>query len=719
MGPSTQSTFHSVFSRALLAAGLMVGLAACTTSGSVNPTPNPTENTDIKNASAPENFAYATTRTVSLNISSEDLFADPVANSVVRISHSYDLAQNDTGQEILVALTNEQGKFSSEVSVPSHIESLLITLDAVGIPNTAEVAVASSVAVHFGPSQEDRSEVDTSSLTPQGLLSTQLYSYKTLGSWSSKGGLPKYLMEPYPIAPSKRTLGLIKTSFPENKSVTEHHPSFLVNDAETDLIFTDSAEVIVTFLHEGAGYKNTFAYYTYDPKNPPSSVDDIDNLTIIFPNSSYYKSGGSLLSGDRVKLKYGVGTSNVSTKFPAGTALGWAVVADGWKVAKNNKGSLSDGNAIYYSEKTLNADKAQHVVLLYDDVDKVLLLGAEDLNRNEKDTDHDFNDIVFKVTVSDPNAIELANIVKVDDGKDPDADKDGVTDSYDHYPSDPSKAFNTYHPSKAGVNTLAFEDRWPLEGDYDFNDLVVDYRVNQVMNAKNQVVELDAEFTFRAAGAAFTNAFAFELPIPASSVASVTGAHFVDPNGSFNYIKRNANGTEAGQDKAVIFVSDDVGALLGYLVNTNESDAKAEAKTVKLTVTFTEPQNKADFVPPYNPFIVTNLDSLSVSATGEERAGNRGREVHLANHAPTQLADMSLFGTLDDQSISEDGQWYVTQGNKLPWALHIPESFDYLIEKEEVSAGYTHFVDWVNSGGGSYADWYKNKEGYRDNTKIY
>jgi len=159
----------------------------------------------------------------------------------------------------------------------------------------------------------------------------------------------------------------------------------------------------------------------------------------------------------------------------------------------------------------------------------------------------------------------LDEIEPADDGIDPDTDEDGVSDSKDAYPNDPNKAFDSYSPSEKGFSTLAFEDRWPLEGDYDFNDLVVDYRINQILNASNEVVELDAEFKFRAAGAAFVNAFAFELPIPAKAVAEVKGAYFVDPNGTFDYIQLNANGTEAGQDNAVIFVADDIPSLLDFM----------------------------------------------------------------------------------------------------------------------------------------------------------
>ena len=54
-----------------------------------------------------------------------------------------------------------------------------------------------------------------------------------------------------------------------------------------------------------------------------------------------------------------------------------------------------------------------------------------------------------------------------------DTDNDGIIDFYDEYPDDPDKAYDTYTPSIYGWGTYAFEDLWPNQGDYDFNDLVI------------------------------------------------------------------------------------------------------------------------------------------------------------------------------------------------------------------------------------------------------
>ena len=105
----------------------------------------------------------------------------------------------------------------------------------------------------------------------------------------------------------------------------------------------------------------------------------------------------------------------------------------------------------------------------------------------------------------------------------------------------------------------------------------------------------------------------------------------------------------------------------------------------------------------FNPFIVVNQI--------------RGKEVHLADYKPTSLANPALFGTLDDDSNPALNRYYRTKTN-LPWALSTYESFQYPIEKNEVTKAYLKLIDWVISNGTQFTDWDTNAA-YRDNTFIY
>ena len=287
-----------------------------------------------------------------------------------------------------------------------------------------------------------------------------------------------------------------------------------------------------------------------------------------------------------------------------------------------------------------------------------------------------------------------------------DVDGDGVPDNLDNYPTDATRAFDNYYPSKTTYGTLAFEDLWPSKGDYDLNDLVVDYQFRVVTNAQNKVVDIKPVFHVRAAGAGLSNGFGFQIDgVLKGQVASVSGSSLLH-----GYISVASNGVENNQDKAVVIVFDNFNNVIhrqgnnGYyhtdpLVTTGYGD------TIKMNIHLSSPLALSVVgSPPYNPFLIKNM--------------TRPVEIHLADHLPTSLANTGLFGTGNDNSNAAAGRYYKTASN-LPWALNIPVKFDYTSEHIPIIQGYSHFATWAQSAGAQYADWYTNLAGYRSSGKIY
>ena len=266
-----------------------------------------------------------------------------------------------------------------------------------------------------------------------------------------------------------------------------------------------------------------------------------------------------------------------------------------------------------------------------------------------------------------------------------DTDGDGVPDDQDDYPTDPDRAFNNYFPGENTWATLAFEDLWPYKGDYDFNDLIVAYNINQVTNADNNVVDIRSKWDVRHNGAGFNNGFAFEIGADATAIASVTGY-----NHTSQHIAMNPNGTEAGQTKANFVIFDETIPNLG--------------QTIDHYVLLNSPISPLIIgTPPYNPYVIVN--------------GNTNVEVHLPDFEPTELANQSLIGTGDDTSDPGIGRYYKTDNN-LPWAINIVYDFVWMKEKAEITTGYLKFSDWAESGGTQYQDWYKDLPGYRDDNFL-
>lgn len=286
-----------------------------------------------------------------------------------------------------------------------------------------------------------------------------------------------------------------------------------------------------------------------------------------------------------------------------------------------------------------------------------------------------------------------------------DSDNDGVADNLDAYPNDAQRAANSFYPSENQFGTLAFEDLWPARGDYDFNDLVIDYRYQKVLNASNNVVDLKAKFVTRAIGGSFENGFGFQLDANSSAVNSVTGTAY-----SQNIINTNANGTESGQSKATVIVFDNAYDKLpaqgGFsFVNTVPGNPAVQADTTDIVVNFGNALSEAALgTAPYNPFIF-------VDAT-------RGREVHLVGGQPTDLVDANYFGTDADNTTPNTDNTYKTAAN-LPWALNITSGFDYPAEKNDIVQTYHLFDNWAQSGGLSNTDWFQDVSGYRNVQKLY
>jgi LruC domain-containing protein len=299
-------------------------------------------------------------------------------------------------------------------------------------------------------------------------------------------------------------------------------------------------------------------------------------------------------------------------------------------------------------------------------------------------------------------AVYVDNVVVT--GPVTDADNDGVDDDLDDYPNDPDRAFNVYYPNKTDWGTLAFEDLWPGEGDYDFNDLVLDYHFKSVLNSSNQLVEFFMDYSTRAVGASLINGFALMLGGDPANINSVTGSQMTE-----NYISLNSNGTEQNQSKTVVFLFDNafntIGSSGSQFVNTKEDVPYVDPDTSQLVVTYTDPvSTDITGTAPYNPFIVVDK--------------TRGKEVHLAGNVPTDLVDTGLFGTWADDSDPATGKYYQT-ANNLPWALDLPVSFDYPVEQVEILNAYNHFREWAESGGSVYDDWYEDNSGYRNDENIY
>lgn len=457
----------------------------------------------------------------------------------------------------------------------------------------------------------------------------------------------------------------IVAAIPERQNMVYLHPEYFTTANTGINLIHDAQEVKITFLHEGAGYKNSFGYVTYTEGNEPQTVNDLKERGIfVFPNASLSGSGGNLSFGDTVSIG----------EHPKGTKLLFFIVSDGWM-----NGSIRDTDWIFTTNQSLNPEPAtekmnnipiqQHVAMLWHEASKLIVLGFEDIYRTGGD--HDFNDVVFTVSSTPSSAIDSSQFVTVPE------DVPDANDSYHYYPA----------MDQTGV--LAYEDLWPKKGDFDFNDVVIEYYVIETRN-NGLITKIQYDITPLAMGASFSNALRLKLNTPPSNIKSLRKAYdgkiwdlipVEDGEGSIIEITENVKGI--------------IPPPTGYsMSNTIKNSPAVVGKKITIIMQFNSgiaPESLDD--PPYNTYI-SRSDGLGGLI-----------EIHLPDYPPTGQANLTLFNSGDDDSNFATGRYYKTSEN-LPWAIHIPNSWKNPLERKSIEKGYPNIIPWATSGGEDDNDWY-------------
>ena len=199
------------------------------------------------------------------------------------------------------------------------------------------------------------------------------------------------------------------------------------------LVMAESVEATVTFIDEGAGFRNALGVYEIDDQGK------FQNVQILFPNASKSGSGGDLIPGE----------SQATFDVSAGAQLGFFVVSNGYGKGYTNREALEDsenrfelrtadgqigqidggpvylwhidqqtgaeyqvksqyGFDTYHSAATesndyaLNADNYLHVVGRANSVSGDLLIGFEDLRGGG---DNDYDDTIINVHLGQQNIV--------------------------------------------------------------------------------------------------------------------------------------------------------------------------------------------------------------------------------------------------------------------------------------------------------------------------
>lgn len=580
-------------------------------------------------------------------------------------------------RSLLKAYTDRDSKYSGVVNLPTAAGKVWLYSESYGLPTCVEAEVTVS-GINFNlasflknlepASQQNRTASVQIPQTRGGSTPDNIFNVGTPLGGFDRNGKPDYLEKTLADVPEGLMNRVQNVLMPGINNSQYAKPAEQVN-----IRLTQNASLMLVFLSELAQWGNAIGYYYYDTDNPPTALEAFLDLPkyVVFPNCSMYKYTEDYIGdyfpplqpGMQVKLKYYGPDGQASDIFPAGLTVGWFIMPGGFdtyngKLTKPaNFAKFKASNSIF---NNMYGPEKRFCVSLYDKASGRTVIGFEDGG------DQDYKDVLFYL----------------------DADPEGAIVDPDRPVIDPDEE---QYPDVTGdpiEGTLAFEDLWPSQGDYDMNDVVVAYSTTFTTDKDNKLIAMKDVFTPLHSGGSLKSAFGYQLDIPATAVKSVK-IHNLSSSA------QTADGLESNQRKAVIMLFDDIRQAVAQGPVTIETELDGSVSLDKMT-------RKSL----YNPFICVSSEGFVPGALR--------KEIHLTNYAPTLLADPYPFGRNDDKSSVDaqgnpTGPYYYVTANLHPFAIDLPVT-NYRIPDESVKIDdfYPDFTEWVISKGEKNKEWYLN-----------
>ena len=243
-----------------------------------------------------------------------------------------------------------------------------------------------------------------------------------------------------------------------------------------------------------------------------------------------------------------------------------------------------------------------------------------------------------------------------------------------------------YYPSSDSYFVVSYEDKYPERGDYDFNDLVVGYRVGFGLS-NNQVTSIIATGYMIARGAAYSHDWYLHVPMSEQVQGSAT----------LNLFEPESESQVAGYPKVTavtnaldFLIYRDTKSLMSVagsqFANTEPDVAAVKGHKFSFAVNLDTPiPMNAISAPPYDPYLFTEVT---------------GYEIHLPGNT-TRLAFSTNSGMTDVQY--KDAQGY-------PYTLVFPEDWLPPLEQVDLGDAYGQFLDYSRSASSESVSWYLNPE---------
>lgn len=240
-----------------------------------------------------------------------------------------------------------------------------------------------------------------------------------------------------------------------------------------------------------------------------------------------------------------------------------------------------------------------------------------------------------------------------------------------------------YYPSASGYYIVAYEDKYPLRGDYDFNDLTVAYRLHVGVNSDGDVVRIDGIAILITRGAEYSHDWHLHLALPATA-SGIVDISAQGGNGDGGILSTRTDAFTGAVDVVAFSDSRHIFVDQSYaFVNTLPVQAFIRGPKASFQISLNAPL-ALDSLPaaPFDPY-------LYVRTTGYE--------IHL----PGQSATLGSANLRDGYTSFKDAQGF-------PFAMIVPDAWVPPVERTDMGVAYPDLASYVSSGGKQKISWYLN-----------
>jgi LruC domain-containing protein len=250
--------------------------------------------------------------------------------------------------------------------------------------------------------------------------------------------------------------------------------------------------------------------------------------------------------------------------------------------------------------------------------------------------------------------------------------------------------------------TVAFEDNWPNQGDYDINDVVVYLSLTE-WSDEVSVRRLKINGVIKAVGASYQNGFALRLKnIDPQSVRS--SSFVFSQNGE----QSSDTPIEANRSELILIATQNVWSMVETpnncdFFNTQSNCLGGTYGNFSIELEVEQDQSNSDFsLQDIDPFIFATPGTYHGATLGTP---GRSWEVHLKNVAPTEAFDSSLLGSGDDFS-NPASDLYFQSANGMPWAFKMSSAWSHPTEFTDLMEAYPMFESFVVTEGAEGKQWF-------------